>query len=349
MKTINTFNHLYIAIPVFTATDVNINYPITFDNSVLVNFLLTINTTLIQAIKRDNFNIKTIYISNNNYDLPLLFWQQLFIDLKPIMSNVQECSLECNFYDSMVTLQLLKQLGVNRLVWKVITFQDDLLLSTTSFNYQQKMMLIKKAIALGFSNFSLDLKYNLTTQTVNQITNDLQICCQLKAPHLSYDSDNDEINIIFKNHINLFLQQHAYQHYEYYSYVRNYHYQSLYIRAYCLLENYYGLGPNAVSYLGSNNKAILTTNSNKWPYRPLSITYLNQAQVFTKQLIQGLLLKQGIPITIINQHQIKNSIIVTKLIKNKQLIIKNKHLFCTNNSWILLNDLIVAIINHNTI
>ncbi|WP_425377344.1 hypothetical protein [Spiroplasma endosymbiont of Aleiodes alternator] len=336
MNTQTTIEHLYIEIPNFKH-EVNTNYSY---------FIESIKKELTKIINKYQLKLKTIYLSNKNKSvLPINFLEQLLIILKPLTTTIKEYNFECTINNTnFTTLQLFSKFQINRLIWKIISFQNQL---NNKFNCQQSIKIINDAINLKINNFSIDLKYNLPHQTVIDVNNDLQICMQLKTPHISYDSYNHKQNLTIKWYINNFLKKHKYDNYEYYSYSKNTNNQSKYIIAYCLLENYYGIGPNAVSYIKTEDKAIIITNSNNINNNNQKNSILSTNEILIQKLIQGLLLKKGIKFN--KNDNILEQPLISKLIKNKQIKIKNNHLSCTNSSWLLLNDLIVDIITNTTI
>ncbi|WP_425381682.1 hypothetical protein [Spiroplasma endosymbiont of Polydrusus pterygomalis] len=330
MNTQTTIEHLYIEIP-------------NFKNKVITSyhyFIENINKQLILLTNNYQLKLKTIYFANKSKAvLPIIFLEQLLILLNPFSLTIEQYNFECTINNTnVITLQLLSKFKINRLVWKIISFQNQL---SSNYHCQQSINLINGAINLKFTNFSIDLKYNLPHQTIIDVNNDLQICIQLKTPHISYDSYNKNQNLNIKKNINNFLKKKKYDNYEYYSYTNNPNNQSKYIIGYCLLENYYGIGRNAVSYIKTQKQTLIINNSKQ------KINVLSANETLMYKLGQGLLLKKGIPIN--NNDHFCQQPFINKLIKNKQIKITNNHLSCTNKSWLLLNDLIIDIITNTII
>lgn len=335
MKTATIIEHLYIAIPNFKK-QATTNYS---------RFIVNVNKQLQLITNCYQLHLKTIYLANNSKTvLAINFLEQLLRLLKPLTVTVKEYNFECTINNTDVTtLQLFSKFQINRLIWKIISFQDKL---SNKYNYQQSIKLITNAINLKFTNFSIDLKYNLPHQTVIDINNDLQVCMQLLAPHISYDSYNDNQNLNAKKYITNFLKKNNYHNYQYFSYTNHQKQQSQYIIAYCLLENYYGIGPDAVSYLKTENEVMVITNDKHFKNEQ-NIRFLSTNEALVEKLVQGLLLKKGIIIS--KNDNILQQPFIKQLVNNKQIKIKNNHLSCTNNSWVLLNDLIIDIITNITI
>lgn len=302
-------------------------------------FLTKIAHELKLIIKQYDLTLKTIYIANSTKAIPLLFLKRLLSLLAPIVKNINQYSFETSvntINDNM--LKLLQIFSVNRLVWKVTTFQQESINAT-----------IHNSIKMGFTNFSLDLNYNIPNQTKQQLLYDLQQCIFWQAPHISFDNADEYVNLQFKKIINDFLTLHNYNNYEYYSYAKNSNNYSQYTIGYCLLESYYGLGPDAVSYIETNKGAHIITNSNDIIYQK-TITDFDSNQCFINKLLQGLLLRSGVKLTKkIKKDMVNNQQLITRLLDNDQIIINNQQLFCTNTGWGLLNELIIDIINNSTV
>lgn len=330
MNSQTIIEHLYIEIP-------------NFKNEVITNydyFIKSVNKELLLITNNYQLKLKTIYLANKSKTiLPIIFLEQLLILLHPFTVTIEQYNFECTINNTNITtLQLLTKFTINRLVWKIISFQNQL---NNKYNNEKSIKMINAGINLKFTNFSIDLKYNLPQQTIININSDLQICIQLKAPHISYDSYNQNQNLKIKKNINNFLKNKNYHNYEYYSYTNNANNQSKYIIGYCLLENYYGIGRNAVSYIKTETKTIIINNHKQ------KISVLSTNEILMQKLIQGLFLKKGIPIN--NNDNFWQRPFISKLIKNKQIKIINNHLSYTNESWLLLNDLIIDIITNTTI
>lgn len=336
MTTQTTIEHLYVEIPNFK-NQLNTNYSCFIEN---------VNKQLKFVTNKYQLNLKTIYVANKNSNLlPLYFLEQLLMLLQPLTTTIEEYNFECTIKNTNITtLQLFSKFQINRLIWKIISFQNKL---NNNYHQQQSIKIINDGINLNFTNFSIDLNYNIPHQTLTDITNDLQICMQLQAPHISYDSYNQKQNLKVKQSINNFLHHKKYNNYEYYSYSNTPDNQSKYIISYCLLENYYGIGPNAVSYIKTQNEIIIIVNNNHINNPRRKISALSANENLMQTLVQGLLLKKGIPIT--KNNNIAQHPFISNLIKNKQIKLKNNHLSCTNSSWLLLNDLIIDIITNTTI
>lgn len=293
--------------------------------------------------------IKTIYIATD--DFLLLNNQQLNLVLKLIEPLVTAELIEYSFeigYQTLKKEQLvfLKAFNVNRLVWKVRTFKNILLESLNKdFNAQAMVKLIKDSQKLSYENFSIDLEDNIAEQSETDIINDLTIALSFNAPHISYQSHTDQHNSQNRAIIKQYLAQHNYDNYEFFSFANkkaNYSQQTL---AYLTLKNWYGLGPNATSFLSLNKQNIVITNSNTIPWNS-ETTSLTTEEYYHLLITQSLMLRTGINLT--EEHFLTKQKFwpqIINLINKGYLQIENDYLKATNQGWVLLNQILVDIID----
>lgn len=293
--------------------------------------------------------VKTIYIATN--DSIFLTNKQLREFLTLINSIIGSDLIEYSFEIGYQTLkneqlELLKRFKINRLIWKIRTFNNNLLKGVNqTFNANEILSLINTSLELGFNNFSCDFEDNLKSQTERDIINDLNIAWSLNAPHISYQSHNDVHNLNNKKLINNFLSKYHYNNYEFFSFALSNNYYSQQTLAYLQLKNWYGLGPNAGSFFIIKDKIMTINNTNEINWKKIKQT-LNQNQYYQLLIIQGLMLKTGLVLENDNLLAFNSfSKILNKLIKANKLIIENNALQATNQGWNLLNDILLAIIN----
>lgn len=295
--------------------------------------------------------IKTIYIATNDF---LLLTDQELISLLSLLQqftsdHLIEYSLEIS-YQTLVQnhLAILKQFQVNRLVWKVRTFNKNLLANLNQkYDSSAMINLIKTSSKLGYTNFSIDLENNLIKQSKADILNDLKIAVNLKSPHISYQSSTNSHNCQSRKIIDEFLKQNNYQNYEFFSFAVSKKYYSQQTLAYLTLKNWYGLGPNAGSFLKLGDKFITINNSDRIPWKGKIIT-LKTNEYYQLLLTQNLMLVQGVDLR-------ENSMLtkqinwpqIISLVDRNYLEIKNNYLKVTNQNWNLLNQILIDIISSN--
>lgn len=329
-----------------------INLTMANKNQEFSDFYLALQNEINELKENHQLQIKSIYLATN--DFLLLTNQELtaiLILLSQFNSNhLLEYTFEIGYQVlELDQLALLHQFQINRLVWKVRTFNQILLAKINSnFNSSQLLDAIKKAKKLGFQNFSLDFENNLIDQTSTDLLNDLKIAKNLKAPHISYQSATEEHNQEHKNIINDFLVSQGYQNYEWFSFATTETYWSQQTLAYLTLNSWYGLGPGANSFFKTDDLNVVVANSSLIPWTK-ETTALSTLDYYQLLLTQGLMKQKGL---LIDDVELKNQKFwpqVQKLMKQRHLQIKNNYLCATKQGWDLLNQVLLDIIKSTKI
>lgn len=327
-----------------------INFDIKNINSDFSLFSSNLEKEILDLQNNYQLKIKTVYVATN--DLFFLNDNQLIICLNLLKKIIDENLIEYSFeigYDTLKESQLLilKQFKINRLVWKVRTFNNNLLLNINEkFNNEKLIFLIKSSFNFGFKNFSIDLEDNIKNQTKKDIINDLKIVIDLKAPHISYQSNNDFYNYENKEIISKFLKKYKYQNYEFFSFSKNKENFSQQTLGYLNLNNWYGLGPNASSFIKEEVNKFIISNSNDIPWKK-EISSLDEEAYHQLKIIQGLTLRNGFLLTKDYLKAVKNyELLINELINKRFLQLKNNHLKTTKKGWALLNKILIDIINN---
>lgn len=291
--------------------------------------------------------IKTIYIATS--DSIFLTNNQLVKILSLIGSIIDNDLVEYSFEIGYQTLsaqelKVLKTFGVNRLVWKIRTFNNNLLQQIDEkFNVNQILSLISASLALDFNNSSFDLEYNLSGQTEVDLVNDLEFVLSWHPKHISYQSATNHHNLTNKNLITQFLDHHNYDNYECFSFALTKNNYSQHTLAYLQLKNWFGLGPNAGSFMILKDKVITSNYDHNWQKKTKILT---KNQYYQLLITQGLMLKSGFSLTGTKLLAYKKYLpVINKLINDYQLEINDNFLMATNQGWILLNQVLLDIIN----
>jgi oxygen-independent coproporphyrinogen III oxidase len=168
-------------------------------------------------------------------------------------------------------LQLFKEMGVNRLSIGLQAWQDTLLKALNRVhNLEQFLSAYHSARELGFNNINVDLMFGLPGQTIEQWKETLEKVTALKVEHISCYSliieestpfynmnsrgklvlpEEEKEREMYELAVN-FLKFNGYDQYE----ISNFTKQNLKCRhnmIYWNLEDYYGCGSGASSYLNS--------------------------------------------------------------------------------------------------
>ena len=349
-KTVNnsklyTVSHLYVNV-IFNLHDKNA--PKAFFDE----YLKSLKKDIINFKNKYHSALKTIYIGGKS----LKFLTNS--NLKSLLELLQTCGLENIIEYSFEyqygmfneeTLEILKQHHVNRLVWRVKTFDQKLLeILNEGVNITKITTLITNSIKFGFNNFWIDLNFQIPGQTLDHIYYDLASCLKLQAPHISYESYFDFQEQKIKKIVCDFLVGNGYQQYECFSYAKDEKSYSQQTLAYLRLENWHGIGPEAYGFLKSENQYIITKNSNNFLAWEPFVNKISKEDYYQLILTQGLMLRSGLFINKDSLAAIKHyRLLIDKLIGEKQIIVQNNYLRATNDGWLLLNEVLTTIINGN--
>src|SRR6266536_1795566 len=187
------------------------------------------------------------------------------------LSFLEEWTIEANPGSvSMRKAALLRKLGVTRISLGVQSWEDELLkLLGREHNGRQAEESFRSLRAAGFSNINVDLMFGLPGQTIEQWRATLGTTVALQPEHVSaYCLTYEEDTEFFVRHASGEFRQDAdgdaeffdmamsilenagYEHYEISNYARP-GFSSVHNRAYWLGQDYLGIGPSAVSTVGT--------------------------------------------------------------------------------------------------
>lgn len=309
--------------------------------------------------------ISTIYIGGGTPTS--LNEEQLEVLLKmlyPYSHNVIEYTIEINPETmTLKKLQLLKQYNVTRLSIGVQTFNEDILAKLErKHSNQQVFNLIEAANQLGFEDISIDLMYNLPSQTIKDIQKDLKIVETLKINHISYYSlILEEHTVLYNKHyqgmsddeeyecsclIVETLKQLGFKRYEISNFAKE-GYQSMHNLVYWHNEHYYGFGLGAHGFIDCtryfNTKKM--SDYNKGIYQ-LGKEELSLEDMMFEGIMLGLRLTQGINVEQFNLRYKCDLLkdfkkIIQKYIDQKMLLVENGYLKTTPLGMDLLHVILI--------
>jgi oxygen-independent coproporphyrinogen III oxidase len=187
------------------------------------------------------------------------------------LSFLEESTIEANPGSvSMRKAALLRQVGVTRVSLGVQSWEDELLkLLGREHNARQAEESFRSLRAAGLSNINVDLMFGLPGQTIEHWKATLGTTVALQPEHVSaycltyeedteffvrhasgeFRQDADEDAEFFDMAMSI-LESAGYEHYEISNYARP-GFSSVHNRAYWLGEDYLGIGPSAVSTVGT--------------------------------------------------------------------------------------------------
>ena len=187
------------------------------------------------------------------------------------LSELVEWTIEANPGSvSARKAAVLKKFGINRISLGVQSWDDHLLkLLGREHNAQQAEHSFHLLRAAGFSNINIDLMFGLPGQTIEQWGLTLQKTTALQPDHISaycltYEEDTEfflryacgefrqdtDMDAEFFEVAMSILKDAGYEHYEISNYARP-GFSSAHNRAYWLGNDYLGIGPSAVSTVGT--------------------------------------------------------------------------------------------------
>ncbi|MFN8256452.1 MAG: radical SAM family heme chaperone HemW [Bacteroidales bacterium] len=248
-------------------------------NLKLINDFIQI--LIVEIKQRNNYldsEISTIYfgggtpsvIGVNNLSLIV---KELYLNFN--ISNNVEFTVEVNPDDvSVLFINELKNIGVNRLSFGIQSFENNIL---KFLNRRHDADTARKAIQIsknaGIENISCDLIYGIPNQTIEDFRFDLGEILKYDIVHLSayhlgieentyfgklhkkgrFKEVDEKESLTFYNELIFWAQKYNYEHYEVSNFARNKVY-SKHNTSYWNDIPYIGLGPSAHSYNGKSRQ-----------------------------------------------------------------------------------------------
>ena len=187
------------------------------------------------------------------------------------LSELVEWTIEANPGSvSARKAAVLKKFGVNRISLGVQSWDDELLkLLGREHNAEQAKESLRVLRDAGFTNINIDLMFGLPGQTIDQWRATLGQTIALQPEHIStycltYEEDTEfflrhargefrqdtEADAEFFEMTMAIVEDAGYRHYEISNYARA-GFESVHNRAYWRGEDYLGIGPSAVSTIGT--------------------------------------------------------------------------------------------------
>lgn len=312
-----------------------------------------------------NEKVKTIYIGGGTPSALSLEEIKKLLDILDIINkeDLEEFTFECNLEDiNEELLLLLKQKGVNRLSIGIESFNQKKLAFMERFaDFNDASMKIELCRRLGFNNINLDLMYAIPGETLKDLKKDLELFLKLKPEHISTYS------LILEEHTKAYVNKTEYideeLDYEMYKLIcktlgNAHHYEisnfSLYGReskhnlVYWNNEEYYGFGLGASGYVDN----IRYTNTKNLKDYLLGIfvkekEILGEKEIMDYEIMLGLRKLEGIDIQNFYEkyHRDINEVYNIKpLIKSRELMCKNHHIFINPSYLYVMNEILLKII-----
>lgn len=315
----------------------------------------------------DREKIRTIYIGGGT---PSSLDEEQLDKLFDIVKKFDVCddcefTFECNIEDiSQNLLAKLKENGVNRLSIGIESFNGcKLEFMNRCVDYrdaQTKMALVREN---GFNNVNLDLMYGIPGERMKDLKKDLDMLLKLDADHISTysliieektmckireDENIDaEDEIKMYEHITKKLAKKGYIHYEISNFAKP-GCESKHNLTYWNNEEYYGFGLGASGY----NKGFRYDNTKSMDeyllgnYRA-SENLVSKTEMMENEVMLGLRKIKGINLQeFFDKYEVNLQDVfpVKPLVKNKELIYKDGHIFINPKYIYVMNEILLKLI-----
>jgi len=312
--------------------------------------------------KYKNEILSTIYIgggtpnSLSNEELERLFKIVDRLNKDKAYEYTIECNIELLTLDQIL---LMKRYGINRVSIGVQTFNAKYLeflnRHHTSSMVKEKIDLLKK---YDINNINVDLIYAIPGETLEQLSEDIEIIKTLDIPHISTYSLIIEANtVLSKLHTknisedldydmyNLIIERlNNYKHYETSNFSKE-GYESKHNLTYWNNEHYYGFGLGASGYIDDvryeNTKSLNHYLEGKYVLEKSTLT---KNEVIENEFILGFRKLEGINI---NRFKEKYDIdilkldVVLELLEKGKLINDGSNIKINNNYVYTANDILI--------
>lgn len=313
-------------------------------------------------------NVSTIYIGGGTPSaLDEVAFKRLFQMVDPYRKGVKEFTVEVNVENLTENkLLIMKNHGVNRLSIGVQSLHDETLKKAGRYHTAgEAIKMINLAKSLGFNNISVDLIYGLPNQTLEELSEDIDLYLALDLPHIAtyalsvaphtmfknllVEEVSDEMSRMMFDLILNKLRAHGYRRYEVSTFAKQ-GYECQHNLTYWNDEEYYGIGlgaggyVNGVRYLNTKN----LSSYNKGNYR-LEVDEVNPSSRIEYFLLTNLRKADGF--SLLKFKEVTNldfSELFAKplvnLVKYGLIEISNDRVFCSDEGLMKLDYVLFSLI-----
>jgi oxygen-independent coproporphyrinogen-3 oxidase len=260
-----------------------------------------------------------------------------------------------------------RSIGINRLSIGIQSFSDTHLQKLGRIhNSAEAMQAVNIALASGFENLNLDLMFGLPNQTHVEAVKDIQTAFSLKPSHISFYQLTLEPNTYFHKHppklpndekifrmqqtVQQLLDENGYRQYEISAYAQN-GFQCLHNLNYWQFGDYLGIGAGAhgkISLADSDKiiRVVKSRNPEQYLNQPLfsSNDTIAKEQLPVEFLMNHLRLKTGFNLTdyqrLTNLNRSSLEPGLSQCLAQKLLIEQQQQIFCSENGWNFLDDIL---------
>ncbi len=318
------------------------------------NYMRALEVSLKEQIK-DIKSIETIFIGGGTPSvIEAKYYKAIFNILEPLLDKNCEITIEANPNSATYNwLKEIKAFGVNRVSFGVQSFNNKKLkLLNRAHSSQEAKEAILNAKRVGFENISLDIIYDLYTDTKELLKKDLEEAFALPINHLSsYEltlekatefikrpevkKNSEELGFFLRD----FVTKRGFEQYE----VSNYGiYKSRHNLGYWQHKNYLGVGAGAVGFI-DNIRYHQHSNIELFIKEPYFKRFekLTKDNILTEKILLGLRSIVGVDKNILDDNMLENA----KFLRdNGKLELKNGIFY--NKEFFLSDELALFIMEN---
>ncbi len=315
-------------------------------------YMNALYTSLKEELKNID-TIETLFIGGGTPStIPPKLYEPIFNEIFKYIIEDIEITIEANPNSATFEwLKDIKSLGVNRVSFGVQSFNDEKLkILNRAHSSNIAKQAIQNAYKVGFNNISLDIIYDLYSDTKDLIKNDLDIAFSLPINHIScYELTIEKATSFYKTpqikgakeelsyFVKDFIENKGFKQYE----VSNYGlYKSKHNLGYWQYKNYLGVGAGAVGFI-DNKRLYPHSNIDKFIKEPhyKKEEILSNSDILTEKILLGLRSIVGIDEKILNKDMISRA---NFLVKEGRLIYQNGCYY--NKNFFLADEIAIFIL-----
>ena len=230
--------------------------------------------TQIDELEIQPQSFSTLFIGGGTPStLDIASYEQIFSLITPYLKDGIEITTEINPSAKKDWLKEMQNFGINRISMGVQSFDDEKLkLLGRNHTSKKAHITLENLFAVGYQNVSLDLIYDVCSDTQDTLKQDLAAATQYDIKHLSSYALTIEPNTAFEHKINMkqdneelcifwfdYIQEQGFDAYEISNFAKAPQYQSEHNKGYWNYTEYIGTGSGAIGYHSGHR---LTSESN---------------------------------------------------------------------------------------
>ncbi|HBA37259.1 MAG TPA: coproporphyrinogen III oxidase [Firmicutes bacterium] len=311
--------------------------------------------------------VETLYIGGGTPSSLSEFQLEKLNEIIETFDLAEDCefTFECNIEDiDEILLNMLRSMGVNRLSIGIESFDESKLkFMNRSITFKDAKTRIELAKQYGFENINVDLIYGVPYEKVKDLKKDLELFLKLPITHISTysliiedhtmckirEDENiaEEEEIKMYDHIRSKLKSKGLVQYEVSNFAKP-GYESKHNLKYWNNQEYYGFGLGAAGYIKGfryeNTKSIDDYILGKWR---LNEHLVSHTEMMENEVMLALRKTKGISTQeFFDKYEvnIQDVFPVKPLLKSKELIYEDGHIFINPKYTYVMNEILLKLI-----